>query len=165
MDQMMIGESPPGRVNCRYCHRLLAVVASGVTVEVACNCAALPIGGKTQRIGSVPGQAVAAAAERILAGKPNAQHALILRHLLMSEPRGLTQPEIALCKGVDSRAHRTRRLELTEAGLVRASGARRRLTYRDEKDQLVHGKAAAIYVLTERGRDTAKWLPEGARSG
>lgn len=158
---MMFG-GDPATIRCQRCRRVLARVMGGeddVLVLCACWTSGLPTGGKVQRRGSVPGQAVAAAAERILEGKANQQHKIILRHLLAAGERGLTQPELALCEGVDSRAHRTRRLELTEAGLVRANGATRRITYTDEKGELVRGKNAHVYVLTPAGeREAARWV-------
>lgn len=144
-------------VRCAECGAVLAEPEPGDDVAVRCACwqVRLPVAGKTQRPGSVPGQAVAAAAERILTGKANRQHRLILRGLLEAGDAGLTQPQIGLLPGVDDRAHRTRRLELTEAGLIQPTNRTRRITYTDAKGELVHGKMAVVYVITPAGRQRA----------
>lgn len=136
-------------VQCHHCGKVLAVAQPGSTVQVTCQCTGRLnriVTPRVQREGRVPGQAVAAAAARIQAGKTNPQHDLILRLYAEAGQHGLTQPELERKRGVDTRAHRTRRNELSEAGYLVDSGGRRRIPHAGPSGR--RGALAIIYRIT-----------------
>lgn len=82
-------------------------------------------------------------------------HAFVIQTLAGAGASGMTDEEIALSNGKRQESVRKRRMEMTHASLVEATGLSRKTSY---------GYKAATWRLTPHGKKLARTLTEGTKS-